>query len=297
MVFRLGRHINISSGFTTAPEYGHSLGCNFIQIFLGSPQRIISKMRSENELKTLGKELDKYKMKMVIHGSYTINLCHPHGNSIFKSSVKSLVQDLDSSVIIGSRCIGVIIHMGKNIKSNGISDDEAIDNYINGIKQALEQSNGGTIILETGASQGTEVGSKINGLVAIYDGLTKEEKKRVMFCIDTCHIWATGYNISDIKGVMKFFNRFDRYIGIDKISCIHFNDSKTAVNSCVDRHADLGYGFIGVEGLKRVAKFAYDNNIPLLMETPLNAVNSKTGKTIDTPDEIKKVKKWILSDT
>lgn len=297
MSILLGRHINVSHGFLTAPAYAKSLGCNFFQIFLGNPQQIISKMRDMDILKEFGNELKKNKMKMVVHGSYTINLCHPETNSIFQSSVKSLVQDLNSSVLIGKNCIGVIVHMGKNIKANNLSNEDAIENYIDGLKMALDESNGGTIILETGASQGTEVGSKLETLAEIYDGLTDSEKKRVMFCIDTCHIWASGYDISTPQKVNSFFKKFDNLIGIEKIACIHLNDSRTGLDSHVDRHADIGYGFIGIDGLKSVVKFAHKHHIAILMETPLCAVDENTGQEINTQSEIKRIKSWLSSNT
>ncbi|AGF85196.1 endonuclease IV [Moumouvirus goulette] len=292
--YRMGRHINISSGFVSAPEYAEKLGCSIFQVFLGAPQQVLSKERQNDELVKFGRELSKRNLKMVVHGSYTINLCHPEKSKKFQASLKSLVQDLNASAIIGFRCLGVIIHMGKNIPENKLSVDEAINNYVIGIKKALELTpNSTTIILETGASQGSEVASKIEGLAKIFNGLNKEERERVKFCIDTCHIWATGYDISSVTGVKKFFREFDKQIGVEYISCIHFNDSKTGLESRVDRHADLGYGEIKELGLIAIAQFAKKNNIPLIMETPLDAVNEKTNRDITFSEEFKKVKSWI----
>lgn len=292
--FRIGRHINISHGFLTAPWYAECLGCTIFQIFLGSPQQVLSKARQKEELIKFGEELEKRKLKMVIHGSYTINLCHPINGKKFQTSLKSLVQDLQGSSDIGSNCLGVIIHMGKNIPENKISDKQALQNYIHGIKRALSMAPPGTtIILETGASQGHEIASEIEGLSQIYGGLDDDEKERVMFCIDTCHIFATGYDISSEVGVKRFFKEFDKKIGLNKIALIHFNDSKTGLGSCVDRHADLGYGHIKEDGLKAVAQFAKKHNISLITETPLDAINKKTNKEVTFEEEFAKLKSWI----
>lgn len=292
--FKLGRHINTSYGFITAPTYAKKLGCDIFQVFLGAPQQVISKAKQKDELVKFGKELDNKKINMVIHGSYTINLCHPTESKKFQMSVKSLVQDLNASANIGERCLGVIIHMGKNIPENQISDEEALDNYVLGLVQALSQTpKNTTIILETGASQGSEVASEIDGLAEIYWKLDETNRDRVTFCIDTCHIWATGYDISNSAGVKNFFKEFDKKIGLKKISCIHFNDSKTPLKSCVDRHADLGYGYIKSDGLKAIAQFAKKNNIPLIMETPLDAVNPDTNKDVTFTEEFSKVKTWL----
>lgn len=292
--FRIGRHINVTFGFITSPEYARELGCNIMQIFLGAPQQVISKPRTEKELVGISKELKRNKMKLIIHGSYTINLCHPKKSKLFHTSVKSLIQDLNAAHVIGKRCLGVVIHMGKNVPGNKISNDQAILNYIIGLKEALAATAiDTTIILETGASQGNEVASRLEGLNQIYWGLNDEERSRITFCIDTCHIWATGYDISTPAGVKQFFDDFDKRIGMNKISCIHFNDSKTPINSHVDRHGDLGYGFIKTPGLKAVARFAYKHHIPIIMETPLDAVNPATNQDVTFQEEQAKIESWI----
>lgn len=292
--FRIGRHINTTHGFTTAPAYADSIGCEVFQVFLGSPQAVNSKPKKEKDLVAFSLELTTYKLKMVVHGSYTINLCHPPKSKQFQSSVKALVRDLTATHTIGKRCMGVIIHMGKNIKTNNITDQQAIRNYVRGLKKALAETPDDThIILETGASQGTEVGSRIDGLEEIFWGLNLEERKRVKFCIDTCHIWASGYDISTKAGAKKFFVEFDKAIGVDRIACIHFNDSKTGLNSNVDRHADIGRGHIKSTGLKAVLKYAKKRKIPVILETPLDTVDSKTNRDVTFPQELKRIKRWL----
>jgi apurinic endonuclease APN1 len=292
--FRIGRHINITFGFTSAVAYAASINCNIMQIFLGPPQKVSSKAKSKTELTEFGAELKKYKMKMVIHGSYAINLCHEKKSKRLITSVKALVQDLNASAIIGPRCLGVIIHMGKNIAANNISDKKAIMNYTMGLKTALAQTpDDTTIILEMGASQGTEVASKIEGLHEIYWNLTETERSRIKFCVDTCHIWATGYDISNRAGIKEFFKEFSDQIGLEKIVLIHFNDSKTPLASHVDRHADLGHGFIGTVGLKTFAQYAMKYKIPIIMETPLDATNPHTNMNVTFTEELAKVKLWL----
>lgn len=292
--FRLGRHINIGNDFAAAPSYAKSLGYSIFQIFLGVPYKVLTKNVRKEHLIGLGTELIKKNIVMVIHGSYTINLCHPQWSTKYNASIKSLIQDLNASYLIGKNCLGVVIHMGKNISANNISDAQALNNYVIGLKDALKQTHSATsIILETGASQGSEIGSRLDRLAEIYKKLTREEQSRINFCIDTCHIWATGYDISTHSGVKKFFEEFNDKIGIKKIACIHFNDSRTPLNSHVDRHADLGYGFVGSIGLKAIAQFAKKNNISLITETPLDSVNPKTNKDVTFEEEIATMKLWL----
>ena len=294
MLNRIGRHIDISHGIAKTPQIASIMKYNIFQIFTTSPQRLAPNKKSIPELMDLRNQLDTYDMYMIIHGSYTINLCHSYGTTKYNSSINSLVHDLKTSEIIGTRCLGIIIHMGKNIKENNLSREQSIINYIHGVKNALQMTPvTTTIVLETGASQGTEVGSKLEELQQIYNGFNPQEKTRIMFCVDTCHIWATGYDISDVIGAKNFFKEFENRIGINKISCIHFNDSKVKCGSKVDRHADLGYGEIGELGLKYIAQFATNHHIPLIMETPIDSVNMKTNRDITAYEELSKVKSWI----
>lgn len=293
--FRIGRHFKISDGITKVPQDVYQNGYDIFQIFLNSPKQYTINKRNESELKLFSEELEKYNLYFVVHGSYTINFCQPTNSNLFNMSLKSLINELYSADIIGKRCLGVIIHMGKNVSSNNLTVKQAMENYANGLKTTLKKTPKNTvIILETGASQGTEVGSKLEDLFKIYSLLTNEEKKRIKFCVDTCHIWASGYDISNFEKVKEYFSIFDKYFTIEKIACIHFNDSKTLLNSHVDRHADLGYGYIGNEGLKHFCQMAKKNNIPIIMETPIDEVDMSTNRDITFEDEFKKVKSWIL---
>lgn len=290
----LGRHIGISDGFYTSATYAKNIGCTFFQIFLGSPMCTKNKKKNQKDLLLFKKQLKENDIRMVIHASYTINLAHPNFTPKYNSSVKSLIQDLDASAILGKRCLGVIIHMGKNIPSNKISDFDAIKNYIFGIKECLFRTpKNSTIILETGASQGSEIASTITGMSNIFSKLKKTEQKRVKFCIDTCHIWASGYDISTAQGVRNYLKEFDEKIGLSHIVCIHLNDSKNSLGSCVDRHADIGYGQIGINGLKYMVRWAKKNKIPLVMETPLTAVNKITNRDITHTEQMDLVLSWI----
>ena len=294
--FRIGRHINTGPGFLTAPADAEELGCQIMQIFLGNPQESVSKAKSDSDLQAFSAELKVHKMKVVIHGHYTINLCHDPSASRFRTSVKALVSDLNSSSVIGNRCLGVIIHMGKNVSEPKISDTQALQNYVRGLQTALAETlrfSNTTIILETGAGVGREVGTKLDALAQIYHALSPEEKLRVRFCIDTCHIWSAGYNIGTVSGAQKFFTEFDDKIGIDRIACIHLNNSKADIGSNVDRHADLSDGYIELNGLEKIVQIARKHSIPIIMETPLDKINPRTNAEITFADELRLVKKWI----
>jgi len=290
--FRIGRHISISPSLLTTPKFADQIGCEIMQIFLGNPQELYSRDRDSDELVSFRSELDKYKMKVVIHGHYTINFCNKPSSQKFKAGVQCLIKDLNSSSIIGKRCLGVIIHMGKNVVI-GASKSEAIENYAQGLSECIKQTSDAQIILETGAGTGSEIGTDLKTLKTIYGQLSTSDMERISFCIDTCHIWAAGYDISTSEGVKSYFKDFDNLFGIDKIACIHLNNSQNHLGSKVDRHADLAYGTIKQTGLKEVARLAAAHKIPLIMETPLDVVDPSTNQDIIFADERKLVEKWI----
>lgn len=292
--FRIGHHIDASTDFINIPTFAKQIGCEIFQIFLGDPQQTRNKSKSHKILTEFGKQLATSKLKMVVHGSYTINLCHPIESARHTASVNAVIKDLKMVAIIGKRCVGVIIHMGKNIKDNGITDNVAAQNYLVGLKTVLSQTdNATTLILETGAGQGNEIGTNLSVLATIYWALEEHERMRIKFCIDTCHIWAAGYDIGGKMKVNVFFEMFEKLFGIGKVACFHFNDSKTALDSHKDRHADIGYGLIPTTGLKSIAQYAHTNCIPLILETPLDSVNLKTNKNITFSDEVATIYSYL----
>ena len=137
------------------------------------------------------------------------------------------------------------------------------------------------IIIENTAGQGTEMGTTFEQLRDLYVKLGRHE--RIRFCLDTCHTFAAGYDFT--KGPEKIFKTWDKLIGLDKISCIHFNDSLKEVNSRRDRHANIGKGTIGRAILKKIAHFAAHKSIPLILETP--------EKTLTHEDDLAVIKKWF----
>lgn len=266
MTFRIGSTFR-SKDFNEAPRLARKAGYDTFQTYLGPAELVYCVPKTQETLQAFKAKLLKYHVTTIIHGSYTINLCHPVGNIKRTKSVNALISLLKQSDVIGKRCLGVIIHMGKNMPENKLTEEQSLQVYAENLKYVLSKAPG-KIALETGASQGNEVGSRLDRLGYIYQQLSEEEKARVRFCIDTCHIWASGYDIGTAKGVTNFFKEFDSKVN-GRIVCIHFNNSMNPLNSHVDRHADLLHGEIPYEGLKAVACYARDNGIALITETPL----------------------------
>ena len=268
----IGRHIDYMGDLYKIPDYAKKYGYNIFQILLSNPRRIISRQRTASELNQLHERLICKNMFMFIHSSYTVNLCNPITSSLHRLSVKSIVSDMTAAYKLGDRCLGVIIHMGRNVKKNNISDKQATLNYITGIETILNTTQHTDLILEMGASQGTEINNTIEELANILKQLNNKHRKRIKICPDTCHLWASGYMIDTGKNVDLFLKKFDRLIGIKKIKCIHLNNSMGPLNSHTDRHAGLKNGHIPIDGLIAFFRFATTNSIPIILETPTDSI-------------------------
>lgn len=285
---RIGRHIGKTGGILNIPAFAHDIDCQIFQIFSGSSYVGANPKKNEEQLKEFGQELEKYNIVMVIHGIYVVNLAAPIHTPLHHSSVTAVIKDLTSASMIGKNCLGVVYHVGKNPDKYHQSNEIAMKNYITSIEEALAGSPPDSIlIIETGSSSGNEIGSKIEGLAHIYDSLNKIQKNRVKFCIDTCHIWATGYDISSPSGVKDYFTQFNKLIGINKIACIHFNNSQDLCGSHKDHHSNLITGTIPEIGLATIARIANKYDIPVIFETPGGE------KPYDFSSERKLVEKWI----
>lgn len=282
----IGHHFNISKGFLSSVDYAKSLGANFMQIFLGIPQSYTRKQRSDDELYMLKEKLKTNHMKMVIHGIYKLNFCNPLDSYIHKTGLENLVADLKDCEKIGA--LGVIIHMGKRLE---LDKEKATDNYVKGVKKALaltdnKSDSSPKIILETGAGVGSEICSNLYDLHKLYKMFAKEEQKRIKFCIDTCHIFAAGYAISEPIYAEVFCETIDVLLGWNNVACIHLNDSRDCCGDCKDNHADLGKGNIGCDGLKEFIRIAINKyHVPVVLETPCEELTKK--------DQINMVRGWI----
>jgi deoxyribonuclease-4 len=268
----LGHNIRTEKGYVSSADRAKDTGADIYQIFYRSPQSYASYTRPDNETKELARRNIEYNKLMVIHGSFIINLCQYPTDYRHYKGINILVEDLNVSVKLNA--LGVIIHMGKDTEKNG--QEISKGNYILGIKETLRRSNPkSTLILETGAGVGTEVSSSIRELGYIRQALTDDEKKRVKFCLDTCHMFAYGYRL-DMKDAVSLIDmEIQRYLGWENVSVVHLNDSEDKCNSHKDNHADIGKGNISFDGLMYFVHLCVINKIPMVLETPTHYYNKK----------------------
>lgn len=263
------------------------LGANAVQMFLNDPnQRTDGKPISN--AKMIKQMLKNTGIYLVIHGKYLYNFCRSQS-----WQTEGLVVDLRKVHSLGSN-IGVVIHQGKNISELKLTHDEAIQTYVDNLKTIIDLTKniGNQILLENSCQQGTEIGYTLEDLADIFHRFEPKYRKRIGFCLDTCHIYVSGQlQMKSAQEVDNFFQKWDRLIGIEHLKVIHYNDSKTPFDGHHDRHEDIGWGYIGnpskggtEEGLKRVISWAKGYGIPLILEVH--------GEHISCPEQVYIVRAW-----
>jgi deoxyribonuclease-4 len=262
--FYYGAHYSISHGIISAIDDAIRDKCNMVQIFLGSPISRHLKKISHKEAELISNYLKINNIKLVIHSAYIINL-----GKEFKESnwdIKLLIKEMKLSNLFS---LGSVIHCGKY---KDLSLHSGLNNMIKSINYILNNTpDNSTLIIETSAGQGSELCSNLDELTIVWDNI--KNKKRCGICIDTCHIFASGYDIRTIKKVKDYLKEFDKKIGINNIKLIQLNDSKIPLGGKVDRHQELGKGFIGIEGISTFIKFCKKYKIPIILESHVNHEN------------------------
>ena len=195
---------------------------------------------------------------LVIHAPYIINLANNLDKDKYLFSVNFLCEELNRANMLGVK--RVVLHPGS---FTSLSLDDGINNIINALNLVIKPNLDVSICLETMAGKGTEVGFKLEHIKRIIDGVKYNDK--LMVCLDTCHLNDSGYDISDFN---KFLDEFDKIIGIEKIGCVHVNDSKNVLGSRKDRHENIGFGTIGFDSLINVIYNERIENVPKILETP-----------------------------
>ena len=204
---------------------------------------------SDDVLNTTKNYSKENKVKIVIHAPYTINFAREFNKR--SKSIRCLLDYLKSCDKLDA--LGVVIHTGKFLDMNR---NTGIENMYKNIKYLLDNSSA-KILLETPCGQGTELGSKLEEFRIIYNQFSEDDKKRLRICVDTCHVFASGYDLTTPKKVKEFIKLFDLLIGWKYVDLIHLNDSKTVLNSHLDRHECLDRGHIGLKGLSVFIKFVH----------------------------------------
>ena len=254
----IGCHLSASDGNLAMVRTAQSIGANTFAFFTRNPRG--SKAKAENpvdcaaavdELKNLGFG------KLVAHGAYTMNLCTADPDAReFAASV--LCDDLRRMAALPGNYYN--FHPGSHV---GQGAETGISQIVDALKKALTPGYPVTVLLETMAGKGSEIGGKFEELKAIIDGVGSAQ---VGVCLDTCHVWDGGYDIvNNLDDVLK---EFDRVVGLDRLCALHLNDSKNPMNSHKDRHECIGDGNLGVQTFERIINHPALADLPMILETP-----------------------------
>ena len=236
-------------------------GENTFMFYTGAPQNTnrcsINDSLTE-EAKSLMKANNIDYSKVIVHAPYIINLANRKDESKYAFSIRFLTEEVERCYLLGIK--NMVLHPGSHV---GMGEEEGIKNIIDGLNDIISNTSSVTILLETMAGKGTELGTNFNQIKQIIDGV--EDTSRIGVCMDTCHLNDAGYDVSNFDAIL---DEFDKIIGLSYLKCIHINDSKNPRGSKKDRHENIGFGYIGFDNLINIIYNPRLEDIPKILETP-----------------------------
>lgn len=258
-MLRIGCHLSISKGYEAMAKDALSVGANTFQFFTRNPRGGSAKAIDEKDVAcflALAKANDL--ACFLAHAPYTMNVCAADAG-IRAFSREMMADDLQRMEYLPGSLYN--FHPGSHVKQ-GL--EVGLRFIIDALNETLKPEQTTTVLLETMAGKGSEIGRSFDELRAIIDGVKLKEKMGV--CLDTCHIYDAGYDIvHDLDGVVA---EFDRVVGLDRLKAIHLNDSKNPFDSHKDRHETIGQGSLGLETFKRIINHPKLRHLPFYLETP-----------------------------
>jgi len=255
--------MSISGGIHRALERGAEIACDAVQIFTGPTQQWKARAIGEREAALFKKcQAELGIFPAVAHASYLINMASPD-RRLRRRSAGALLREIDRCDRLGLPYL--IVHPGAHM---GAGEEAAFDAVAGVVDGALRKrpASRAMILLENTAGMGTSVGHRFEHLASIMERL--EERRRVAVCIDTCHLFAAGYDISTASGYHRVMERLDHVLGLDLVRTLHLNDSKRGLGSRVDRHEHIGAGCLGVTAFWCFLNDERFGGVPMLLETP-----------------------------
>lgn len=259
----LGSHTSIAGGLENAVIEAKALGATAFGMFTKNQRQWVSRPITQEQIfkfKETLKELGFSKDQVLPHNSYLINLGNPDEQKR-KQSLDSFIDELERVHILGLDKLN--FHPGSHV--NKIDRKGSLALVAESLDIALSATEGVRPIIETTAGQGSNLGSSFEEIAELLS-MTKQDE-RLGVCIDTCHIFAAGYDLRSEEAFHKTFEEFGRIVGFDKLEGLHLNDAKIALGSRLDRHESLGKGQIGIEPFIRIAQDSRFRGIPLILET------------------------------
>ncbi len=276
---RLGAHMSVAGGLVKAVERAVAHGCDAFQIFAKNASQWRGRVLPPEEIREFRARVAAARLAPVVsHGSYLINLATA-SPALLHQSMEAMGDELDRAEALG--LLGVVLHPG--CYTHG-SEAEGLRLIAASLDELLRQRRRGRtmVLLEHTAGQGTALGATFEQLATIIEGM--HGHPRVGVCLDSCHLLASGYDISSPEGYARTFKAFGQMIGFKRLRVFHLNDSKRPLGSHVDRHEHIGRGFVGLDTFRRLVNDPRFRRLPMLLETPKTEGRSPTRIEVDPLD-------------
>lgn len=260
----IGAHVSASGGVENAPVNASEIGATAFALFTKNQRQWVAQPLSSKNIKDFKANCEKfgYQPEYILpHDSYLINLGHPEAEGLEKSRA-AFLDEMRRCEQLGLKLLN--FHPGSHL--NKISLQDCLSLIAESINIALSETQAVTAVIENTAGQGSNVGFSFQHLADIIAQV--EDKSRVGVCIDTCHSFTAGYNLKDPVEYEKTWSEFDEIVGLGYLRGIHLNDSKKELATRVDRHDNVGKGYLGIEFFKRFMADKRFDNIPIILETP-----------------------------
>jgi deoxyribonuclease-4 len=259
----LGAHMSIAGGVSRGLERADQIEIDAVQIFTKNNNRWFESPLKPEEVERFRRRASRFgRDNLISHAAYLINLAAPD-EEVHKRSLDALYDELIRAEALGLSW--VVLHPGSHV---GRGEEWGIKRVIGALNHILERTKGFRVgvLLETTAGQGSNLGYTFKQLALMRKKVA--QPKRVGICVDTCHIFAAGYDLRDLKSYRASLAELDRTIGLKHVHAIHLNDSQKPLGSRVDRHAHIGEGEIGLAGFSFVMNDARLAHLPMVLETP-----------------------------
>ena len=259
-----GAHVSASGGVDNAPHNAAAIGATAFALFTKNQRQWAAPALTTAQIDAFRAACEQYRYtpaQILPHDSYLINLGHPESEGLEKSRA-SFIHEMQRCQQLGLDRLN--FHPGSHLKK--ISEEESLKLVAESINIALDKSEGVTAVIENTAGQGSNLGYAFWHLAYIIDRV--EDKSRVGVCLDTCHSFAAGYDLSTEEGCERVFAEFEREVGFKYLRGMHLNDAMKVLGSRVDRHMPMGEGYLGITPFRYIARDARFDDIPLILETP-----------------------------
>ena len=264
---QIGAHVSISGSLDLAVDNAVERECSAFQIFTRNPRSWFAKDLDPVQVKKFKEKLQKSgidRMATCAHMPYLPNLSSPDEDG-YQKSIKSMTQEIERCHELGIPYL--VTHLGSH---KGSGEENGMRRLVGALNKVAETNADVIILLENTAGQKNSVGSDFTQLEEIFSKC--KPSKKFGICLDTCHAFVAGYDLRTKEDVTKAIKKFDDSIGLKNLKILHLNDSKGELNSNRDRHDHIGLGEIGKEGLGEIVKIMNKNNIPIVLETPIDDI-------------------------